>query len=195
MTQAVEFGPNGGPQSIGDAVATFQPIVSAVSKRLDKARSFLKNKRKAHYKPITAAARRVATNTVDRARTAKLYAQNSGMRAGARAYRKFENQARKGDSNQAKARMQASRSRAQIMLLQDIAAGNTRRFAPGLQRSSAARRQAAAARKAVRSRQKSAAARRRAAGFAADAAPARERLQELMPHGRVPERAREAFNL
>ncbi|MFI6982223.1 hypothetical protein ACIBSV_26970 [Embleya sp. NPDC050154] len=199
MSQAVEFGPNGGPHSIGDAADLAQPILSWASTRFDRARKYLKQKRKGKFKTAGAAVAgrltKGVTNVAARWQSTKFYAQNSGMRAGARAYRKYEDQAVKAADNRAKVQFFADRSRAQGMLLNQIAAGNGRRIAPGIQQRSAQRRRVSAQRAAARMGTRAVRAQRRALGFAAQAQPARDRAQVLHRSGQVPQRAREMFNL
>ncbi|MFJ8744084.1 hypothetical protein ACIRL2_32500 [Embleya sp. NPDC127516] len=199
MSQAVEFGPNGGPHFIEDAANLAQPVISFVSKGLDKALKYMKAKRKSHYKVLGPAAKaglaKGVANVAARWQSAKFYAQNSGMRAGARAYRKYENQAVKAADNRAKVRFFADRSRAQAMRLNEINAGRGRRIAPGIERRAAERRRMSAQRGAAKMGRRAVAAQRRALGFAAQAQPARDRAQVLHRSGQVPQRAREMFNL
>ncbi|MGW1994521.1 hypothetical protein [Embleya sp. NPDC001921] len=200
MSQAVEFGPNGGPHFIEDAANMAQPIISWVSKGLDKARKHMKNKRKDHYKVLGPAMKaglaKGVANVAARWQSAKFYGQNSGMRAGARAYRKYEDQAVKAADNRAKVQFFADRSRAQTMRLNEInAPGGGRRFAPGIERRAAERRRTSARRSAAKMGRRAVVAQRRALGFAAQAQPARDRAQVLHRSGQVPQRAREMFNL
>ncbi|WP_406299973.1 hypothetical protein OG948_32895 [Embleya sp. NBC_00888] len=200
MSQAVEFGPNGGPHSIADAVDLAQPVLSWVSGRFDKVRKHLKNKRKDHYKVLKPALKsgvaKGISNVASRVQAAKFYGQNSGTFAAARAYRKYENQAVKAADNRAKVRAFAGRSRAQAALLNQIALGNGRRFAPGIQARSAQRRRVRAQRGAARMGTRAVRAHRRALGFAAQAQSGRDRVELLQQTGNmVPRRVTREFNL